>query len=296
MTLRSDPVTWRTTLSIAASPRLSSLLRTARRASPVGLLATASHGGSSAKRHVAMAALGYVAAIGVAELVTTLGDPRAGVLIHTVILSALILHAAFVAGDEQRGVLLSLCLAPLIRILSLSMPLENIGITFWYVIVSVPLLVASAVVARTIGLTRDDLGLRMGSVPTQLLVGCSGLALGPVEYLILKPDPLIDQFSAQEFWLPALILLIGTGFTEEMLFRGLMQSAARGVFGGAAVIYVSVVFAVLHIGYQSVLDVSFVFGVSLFFCLVVTRTRSILGVTLSHGITNILLFLVVPFI
>src|SRR3990170_6563381 len=97
MTLLSDPVTCRTTLSIAASPRLSSLLRTARRASPVGLLATASHGGSSARRHVAMAALGYVAAIGVAELVTTLGDPRAGVLIHTVILSALILHASFVA-------------------------------------------------------------------------------------------------------------------------------------------------------------------------------------------------------
>ncbi len=296
MTPGSDPITWRTTLSIAASPRLSSLLRTMRQARPVGLFATASHGGSSATRHVAMAALAYVAAIAVAELITTLGDPRVGVLIHTVILSALILHAAFAGGSEQRGVLLSLCLAPLIRILSLSMPLEHIGITFWYIVVSVPLLVASAIVARTIGLTRDDLGLRMGSMPAQFLVACSGLVLGPVEYLILKPDPLIDHFTAQQFWLPALILLIGTGFTEEMLFRGLMQSAARGVFGGAAVIYVSVVFAVLHIGYQSVLDVAFVFGVSLFFCVVVTRTRSISGVTLSHGITNIMLFLVVPFI
>jgi membrane protease YdiL (CAAX protease family) len=38
----------------------------------------------------------------------------------------------------------------------------------------------------------------------------------------------------------------------------------------------------------------FVFGVSVFFSWIVSRTGSLLGVTLAHGLTNILLFLVVP--
>ena len=44
------------------------------------------------------------------------------------------------------------------------------------------------------------------------------------------------------------------------------------------------------------LDVVFVFGVALFFGYVVERTDSILGVSLSHGLTNIVLFLVAPFV
>jgi membrane protease YdiL (CAAX protease family) len=36
--------------------------------------------------------------------------------------------------------------------------------------------------------------------------------------------------------------------------------------------------------------------VGLFFGWVVQRTRSLLGVTLSHGLTNIVLFLVMPYL
>ncbi len=235
-------------------------------------------------------------AIAAAELVTTFVDARVGVLMHTFILAALLLYAAFVAEEAQRGLLLALSLAPLIRILSLSMPLESVGLKYWYAVVAVPLLVGTAVVARTLNLSRQDLGLTAGSLRTQLLIGCTGLALGAIEYFILKPAPLIDSFSWRAVLIPALILLIGTGFTEELLFRGVMQSAARDVLGKGAIVYVSVLFAVLHIGYKSVLDVAFVFAVALLFAGLVLRTRSILGVTLSHGITNIVLFLVMPFL
>jgi hypothetical protein len=243
-----------------------------------------------------IAALGYLAAIAGAELVTSLADARLGVLIHTFILVALLLQAAFVADGALRELSLALALAPLIRILSLSLPLEDVSITYWYAVVAVPLLMGTAVVARTLNLNRQALGLSLGSMPTQLLVGCTGFAFGFIEYLILKPDPLIDSFSWGAVWVPALILLVGTGFTEEIVFRGVMQSAAREALGGATIVYVSAVFAVLHIGYQSVLDVAFVFAVALFFAWVVMRTRSILGVTLSHSITNVALFLIVPFL
>jgi len=92
-----------------------------------------------------------------------------------------------------------------------------------------------------------------------------------------------------------LILLLGTGFVEEFIFRGVLQRSAVEAFGGWGVIYVSLLFAILHIGFLSWIDVVFVFVIALFFGWVVKKTGSLLGVTLSHGITNIVLYLVVPF-
>ena len=74
-----------------------------------------------------------------------------------------------------------------------------------------------------------------------------------------------------------------------------MQSTAWATMGKRAIIYISVMFAVLHTGYKSAIDVTFVFGVGIFFSWIVFRTSSILGVTLAHGIANSLLFLVMPF-
>ena len=69
--------------------------------------------------------------------------------------------------------------------------------------------------------------------------------------------------------------------------------AAVGVPG---LVYVSALFAVLHIGHLSVADVMFVFLVGLVFASLVRRTGSLFGVTLAHGATNIGLFLVFPFL
>jgi hypothetical protein len=83
---------------------------------------------------------------------------------------------------------------------------------------------------------------------------------------------------------------------EEMIFRGLLQRSAGDALRRMGVVYVALLFAVLHIGYQSLADFCFVLLVGLFFGWVVQRTRSLLGVTLSHGLTNITLFLIMPFL
>jgi membrane protease YdiL (CAAX protease family) len=51
---------------------------------------------------------------------------------------------------------------------------------------------------------------------------------------------------------------------------------------------------VLHVGWLSILDLLFVFSIGLFFGFVVLKTGSIMGVSISHGITNVVLFLVAP--
>ena len=242
----------------------------------------------------------YVVLIAVAELLTVLTDARWGLALHIGILTALIVQASLVLDQPYHKLLLALALAPLIRILSLSMPLQDLDLMYWYAVVGVPMMLTALVVARTLGLSWRNLGLTLGftkrSLRIQAAVVTAGLAFGVAEYFILKPEPLIDEFSWGAFWLPALILLIGTGFNEELVFRGVMQSASSDALGKSAILYVTVVFAVLHLGYKSAVDVAFVFAVGLMFGLVVAKTRTLLGVTLSHGITNIALYLVVPFL
>jgi len=191
--------------------------------------------------------------------------------------------------------LLSLAFAPLIRMLSLSLPLAGIPQVYWYLITSIPLFVAVHTTMRTLWLGWRDVGVNLRAWALQPLVAVVGLLLGYVEYRILRPAPLAAAFTVQDLWLPALILLVSTGFMEELIFRGLMQYAAREALGGWHIAYVSAVFAVLHVGYKSLWDVIFVFAVAVLFGVVTERTESILGVSLAHGLTNIVLFLVAPF-
>jgi hypothetical protein len=93
-----------------------------------------------------------------------------------------------------------------------------------------------------------------------------------------------------------LTLLLATGFAEEFVFRGVLQKVSTDVLGDRGLLLVAIIFAVLHVGYLSVSDVVFVFFVGLYFAWATVRTGSILGATVAHGITNILLFVVIPFL
>ncbi|MGA9348528.1 MAG: CPBP family glutamic-type intramembrane protease [Anaerolineae bacterium] len=239
-------------------------------------------------------ALGYLGVLSVAEVLTALLAPQGGLALYGILLVILLLHTALTWEHPSHGLLLSLTFAPLIRLLSLSLPLAGLPLLYWYFIISVPLVVAAVIALRTLGFSWTRVGLNLRALPIQFLVGLTGLAFGYIEYQILRPGPLAKALTWEQLWIPVLILLVSTGFVEELIFRGVMQQAATEALGRYGILYVAVLFAVLHVGYKSLLDVLFVFGVALFFGWVVARTSSILGVTLSHGLTNIVLFLVVP--
>jgi len=245
--------------------------------------------------HPILTALAYLAALTMAEVATTLFAPRGGLILHGLMLLILMLHTAVTWGHPTCRLVLSFSFAPLIRILSLSMPLAGFPRIYWYFIVSVPLFVATGIALRTFSFSRASIGLNLKALPLQILVALTGMSLGYIEYRILQPAPLAQCLTWEEIWLPALILLVCTGFAEELIFRGLMQQAVTEALGQIwGIIYVAVLFAVLHVGYQSLLDVLFVFNVALFFGLARTVTGSIVGVSLAHGMTNILLFLTMP--
>ncbi len=240
----------------------------------------------------------YLAAITFAEILTTI-PPVAGfgLMLHAILLVALILHSAFSPDPRLRRVYLSLVLAPLIRLLSLSIPLKDIPMMYWYLLVGAPLFISIGMIVRYGAFDKKSMGITFHRWYLQILFGVIGIGLGYVEYIILKPQPLVEQFSFARVLFPALILLVFTGLLEEVVFRGLMQSAFVTVMGKwVGLLFVSLVFAVLHFGYRSLWDVAFVFAVSLLFGVLTLLTGSILGVTLAHGATNICLFLIFPFV
>src|SRR5262245_46167178 len=225
---------------------------------------------------------GYLLLITVAEIVTSAVQPQLGMIIHALLLVGLTLHGATGQLTQERKLALALTLAPLIRLLSLALPLTRFPQVAWYPIVAIPLLIATWMVIRLLGLPRRELGLRAGHLPLQLMLVGGGLGLGAIEYTILKPAPLLSEFSWGAVVLPALSLVIFTGFTEEIIFRGLLQAIAAPVLGRGTLVYVALLFAALHIGYLSASDVVFVFAVGLLFGQIVRWGGSILGVTLAH--------------
>lgn len=247
----------------------------------------------------------YLLAITAAEVVTVAFPPLLGIALgvafHTAILLAIIVDSALIKSYLQGRLVLSLAVVPLIRIISISLPLADIPQIWWYPIIYLPLLAAAIVLARLLNYRPKDIGITFGFLPVQLAVALAGVAFGIAEYLILAPEPLVAELTWQAAWWPALILLFSTGFGEEFIFRGVLQRSAVNAFGGWGIVYVSFIFAILHIGWieaanpLSWIDVIFVFGIALFFGWVVSKTGSLLGVSLCHGITNIVLFIIAPF-
>lgn len=238
----------------------------------------------------------YFLAIVLAELLTVFLEPWAGIVCHAVILIAFIMQPAFISEPQRRHFILGLSLIPMIRIISLSLPLTHLPQIFWYPIIYAPLLAATITVMWVVGLKPSDVGLVIHGLPLQIVIAViTGAAFGTIEYLILRPEPMIVSLTLELLWLPAVILVITTGFIEELIFRGVLQELAEPTMRRWGIVYISLIFAVLHIGFFSLIDIVFVFFVALFFATIRRRTGSLIGVILSHGITNSILFLVAPF-
>ncbi len=252
---------------------------------------------STASKAVAWPFWIYLVAIAAAETLTVYLYPLAGVISYSLILIAFIVQSVFIADSSKRNLVLALSMVPLVRIMSIALPLGQLSLVFRFPLIYAPLLAAAIAVMLVTGLKPTEVGLNLRYWPLQIIGGIiSGAAIGLTEYLIIGTSPLINTFSLQSVWLPALVLIVTTGLVEELIFRGILQKLSERAMGRQGIIFVSLIFAVLHLGFYSWGDVVFVFFVALFFAATVKRTGSLLGAILAHGTANAVLFLIAPFI
>jgi membrane protease YdiL (CAAX protease family) len=172
-------------------------------------------------------ALAYLLAITLAEVVTVTvpGRPVLGIMCYIIVMVALFVHSALARHTDYHRLLLSLLLVPLIRIISLSTPLAKIPQIWWYPIIYAPLLVAALQVIRLLGYHRREIGFQLERLPIQLVIALSGFVFGVLEYFILTQEAEATGPVLQENWLlSAFLLLVTTGFVEELIFRGVLPA------------------------------------------------------------------------
>ncbi len=225
-----------------------------------------------------------------------------GMIIHVVLMFTLLIHSSILSvTDEPLSRFLAIfSLTPLIRILSLGLPFTPFSIIQWLLIISLPLVAAGATMSYVMKLRLGDIFLRLGSLRNllvQILVALSGLALGAIEYLILLPEePWIPVLTVEEILPAALVIGLASGLAEELIFRGLLLPNSEAVLGRLpGLLFVSVLFGAMHIGFLSAIDLIFVFSVGFYFGFVVQRTKSLYGVIFAHGLANVVLYLILPF-
>ena len=242
-------------------------------------------------------AVGYVGALILAEILVAVIDPRLGALLHALLLVLLLQHGARCVLLSEQRLYWSLALVPLLRLLSLSLPLSSFPGVWRFAAVAGPLLLATVVTARACGLGPAALGLRWRwrDAPLQAMVALGGLPLGLLEYVLLKPPPLATELSLAALWAPAVVLVLATGLTEEVIFRGLLQRTSADVLGPwLGPLLITCLWTALHLGLGSWPALGLTFLAGGFFALVAGWTGSIWGVGLSHGLTNVTLFLIAP--
>jgi hypothetical protein len=148
----------------------------------------------------------YLLLISIAETITTLVEPQLamvlqqlilvlGMVLYGLVLVLLLIHGSLIHRGVLRRFLIVLSLAPLIRILSLSLPLRQWPLIYWYLVIGMLLFLAVFIAGRVTDLGGNRIGWSWRGWPLQLTFGLFGFGLGYVEYLILQPGPLVDAIS-----------------------------------------------------------------------------------------------------
>jgi membrane protease YdiL (CAAX protease family) len=206
-----------------------------------------------------------------------------------------------IQGNKRLGsLLLALTLAPLIRIMSLVLPLSNFAQISWFIITGVAVYLAFIVIKIQQKIELKDCGVKLPKkkhLPIELGIMALGVPMGFAEYFILKPDPIIQFLTIKNIILVFIIFLVSISIMEEIVFRGLLQNKAIDILGKwKGILFITFIFASLHIGNLSVLDCILVFSIGLLYALVVYKTKTIIGVTISHTVVNMFLFVICPII
>jgi len=143
---------------------------------------------------------------------------------------------------------------------------------------------------RKIGFSRGLIMLRF-----QVLAGIVvGVLLGLVEYSILRPKPIemgSNVFSNILYLVVAMMVFVG--LTEELLFRGLLQSYMVDLMPKwQAVHLTSLIFGLFHIGWLNPMEVVFAYSAGTVFGYLFIKASGLTAPVVAHGFGNIVLYMI----
>jgi membrane protease YdiL (CAAX protease family) len=198
-------------------------------------------------------------------------------------------------GDPVIRLLPAISLIPLLRLLSLTLPVPDMPPTAWLAITAGPLLLAVVASAR---LARLDVGeAAIATVSRDLLSILVVLVSMPAGILVgwLSPLQLFGvSDSPVAMFLVAAVLVGGAAIPEELVFRGVLQPLLADVVGRAAPLVAALAFASTYIGAQSPALVAVMAGVGLGYGWEVMRSGSLWAPIVGHSVLLLVAVFLTP--
>lgn len=234
-----------------------------------------------------------------AEIMAIYFSSALGLISYSLLMQLIFVYSAVRWHKGMERFFLVLSLIPVFRILGFSLPLVGLSTIYWYVIMSVPLLLTCLYVMRTLVLKRWQVGITIGvkRLPHHLLLALSGIAGGIILYQIAPPPaaPLPADFALLGFHM--LVWVVFVAGMEEFIFRGIILYGLRQLWRSATLnsIYIALIYTILHINHGTGMFLVAIFCFSLILNLAAnTPPHSILGTTLAHGLLNVVYFVILP--
>ncbi len=227
-----------------------------------------------------------------AEILIFYGKAEAAMPIHALNLVFLSLSTIFINNRTYPA----LMLLPLFRLLNVAMPVFFHLTLYSYVLVYAPMFIPMYMILKERFITAEEAGLTFDRFWFYLPVSISmGLALGWGEYMVIKPQMLVVDNNLQQMLILSLTMIFFVGIVEEFVFRSSLQTVLQERIGLiAGLVLASVIFGFMHSGYHLTLELFYVSFAGLAFGVLFWLCKSLPVVSLSHGVTNISLFLVAP--
>ncbi len=235
------------------------------------------------------------------EISTAAGAPFVGIALDAVAVALLASsrwHFTPSGTQSPPDALMQACVViamlPIMRLLSVTMPLKRVSDLGWYVLIGLPLL---PILMRLMG-EQPHLRLQLrasGKYLSQGLIALIGIPLGMFGYVIAHPDRLASGSLLHNPVVAFVILTVFSGLLEEVLFRGLLSDAIERFFGPlVGILGASALFAIFNAGAGGLWFAIFALYYGFTFALIARRTGSLVGVSLAHGLLNTGLIVVWP--
>ncbi|MGA9098631.1 MAG: CPBP family intramembrane glutamic endopeptidase, partial [Methanotrichaceae archaeon] len=227
-----------------------------------------------------------------AEGLIFVGDMSAALTVHALNLIILILSSIYI----ENRIYPALMLLPLFRLLNIAMPVFFTLTLYSYTFVYAPMFIPIYYIIKErmfkfseIGLTARDFWLFLP------LAIATGVAIGWGEYQVLHPGVLVPDYSIKNILVLSITMIFFVGIVEEFVFRCSLQTVMEERLGPVTgLLATSIIFGFMHSGYHLPLELVYVSFAGVIFGLLFWLSKSLPVIALTHGITNIALFLVVP--
>lgn len=232
--------------------------------------------------------LAYIIAFAAIELQTVWLEPKLGTLYYGFILVILLHHYLFASADPDRYKLLLLSAIPLLRLISMAMPVGLVEPLYRYPMVGIPVFLSVAMILRETNLPWRKLGLQLPPIQKteqaweNILIALSGIPLGIMGYYFADPIPLVTTLDWAEIFASLLVVILYVALLEEIVFRGMLLHALVHSFGLVGVIFSSIIYTLLFSSYYSVEGIMLMGVASLLYGWHAYESGSILAATISH--------------